>query len=934
MKPACYLTAMIMLAAVCAADIAERPVEGTLEGVNGFRKPKGAITMVVPGFLWVEAEDFDDYGAWKLDTQFVHKMGSGYLLAVGVGEPIADAKTSIKIQHPGRYRLWLRTLDWLPEHSPGSFTITVNDIESTQTLGVSGKAKWSWENAGEFQLEKGENSIVLKDISGAFGRCDALILTTDMNYRPPDDYDETRRERARLSGISYEVVDGGEFDVIVVGAGTAGCSAAISAARMGAKTALIQDRPVLGGNSSIELGVGTDGASVSKANARETGIVEEGNLIRVKKGQHKMSAAYQELAAAEPNLSVFYNSRVINAEKSGTDVISAVLAVNTLTLKHKRFRGRMFIDCTGDGWVGYYAGAEYRFGREARSEFGESAAPEKADSITMSGCLMGDLALGYRAQDEGHPVEYSAPPWAVKLLPPEDFHRKPRGFARGQWWLEHPGTFNDLKQPERCRDELIRIVFAYWEWIKKYSEYKDAARNYKMTYVPYIDARRETRRLVGDYIMTQQDAEVGTMFPDRIGYGGWSLDVHNPKGIHSGKEGPYDFDGRVPLYSIPFRSLYSVNIENLLFAGRHVSVTHIALGTVRVQATLSVLGQAAGTAAAMCTERSVTPRSIAQHHIGDLQQQLLKDDCYIPELKNEDPADLARRAKVSGSSTRMFTIFDKSSFKSDPKTRHPMQMSRAVMFRRGVEHQVGDFYALLSNTTDKPIKVQVHLRGSAANQDYSSQQDIGVAESILTPGRKYVKFTFNKAVDEPYIWFFIPRTAGVEWELKKNPRIEGSRAYGSAAGGSWTVSSSQQYAAYLKPGIHVPENYAPENVIDGVARIVGSQKHCWVSDPEKELPQWIELDFGKSVSLSSVRLTFDTELNKRFPAAPVPRECVKDYRVAVLCSGEWIDVAKVKDNFMRHCVHNFDRVEASKVRVTVDATNGDPCARIFEVRAY
>ncbi len=928
-----YAAVVLATAVTGAADIAERPVAGTLEGVDGFRKPGGEVTEVVPGFLWLEAEDFANYGAWKLDTQFVHTMGSGYLLAVGLCEPIADASTKVTLRKAGRYRVWLRTLDWLPEFSPGKFTIEVNGVRSGATLGASGKERWSWENAGEFKLSEGDNTLVLKDLSGAFGRCDALILTTDTQYRPPDDYAATRRERARLSGISYEPEDGGNFDVIVVGAGTAGCSAAIAAARLGARTALIQDRPVLGGNASIELGVGTDGASVSKANARETGIVEEGNLIRVKKGQHKMSAAFQELADAEPNLTVFYNSRVINAEKPSGQSISAVIAVNTLTLRHKRFSGKMFVDCTGDGWVGFYAGAEYRFGREASGEFGESAAPEQADSITMSGCIMGNLTCGYRAQDAGRPVDYTAPPWAVTLLPPDEFHRKPRGFKSGQWWLEHPGTFNDLEEPERCRDELIRIVFAYWEWVKKHSEYRDEARTYHLTYVPYIDARRETRRLVGDYILKQQDAEAGTLFPDRIGYGGWSLDVHHPKGIHSGKEGPYDFDGRVPLYSVPFRSLYSRNIDNLLFGGRNISVTHIALGTVRVQATLAVLGQASGTAAAMCVAKSVTPRTIAQRHITELQQQLLKDDCYIPELKNEDPADLARSAAVTASSTSTYTIFDKSSYKLD-QTRHPLNMERAVMFRRGINASVGEMWALLVNTTDQPVKVRMHLRGSGANEDFSATQDIAAVEVPLAPGRRYVKFAFNRDVADPFIWFYMPRTAGVEWELKKSARIEGCRAYGSAAAGTWTVVPSQQYAAYLNPGIRIEENYRPESVIDGVARIVGSVKHCWVSDPEQPLPQWIELDFGKPVEIGSVRLTFDTELNARFPEPPVPKECVKEYRVAVLEGAQWRDVAVVRENFMRHRVHDFPKVRTAKVRLTVEATNGDPSARVFEMRVY
>jgi len=389
----------------------------------------------------------------------------------------------------------------------------------------------------------------------------------------------------------------------------------------------------------------------------------------------------------------------------------------------------------------------------------------------------------------------------------------------------------------------------------------------------------------------------------------------------------------VPLYSIPFRCLYSVNIDNLLFAGRHVSVTHIVLGSVRVQATLSVLGQAAGTAAAMCVDKSWTPRAITQKHISALQQQLLKDDCYIPELKNEDSTDFARTAVVVASSTRNYDLFDKRTYKPDTK-RHPLNMERAVMFRNGVAKKVGAVRLLLKNTTDKPLKVKLHLRGAVKNQDFSSKTDIAVTELTMTPGRRYVKFVFNAAVIDPFMWFFISKTDGLEWELKKSARIEGCRAYGNVSRGAWRVVHSQQYAAYLEPGIQVKEDYFPESVIDGVARIVGSEKHCWVSEQEKPFPQWIELDFKKPVKLSSVRLTFDTELNVRFPAPPVPRECVKDYKLSVLKDGKWVEVADVKDNFMRHCVHEFKTVAASKVRLTVEATHGDPSARVFEIRVY
>jgi hypothetical protein len=311
----------------------------------------------------------------------------------------------------------------------------------------------------------------------------------------------------------------------------------------------------------------------------------------------------------------------------------------------------------------------------------------------------------------------------------------------------------------------------------------------------------------------------------------------------------------------------------------------------------------------------------------------LKDDCYIPELSNTDPADLARKAVVTASSTREYDEFGKESYKLD-NTLHPLNMSRATMMKRGLTGKVGAVRVLLISKLDAPAKLKLHMRGASANYDFSSKEDLAVAEATVTPGRRYVKFTFNADVKDDYIWFWFDKADGIEWETKKSARVAGCRAYGTESRGLWTVVQSQQYAIYLEPGIRIKEDYSPSNVIDGVARIVGDSKHSWASDPEKPFPQWIEMDFGKPVNLSRVQLTFDTELNARFPAPPVPKECVKDYKLSILKDGKWVDVADVKDNFMRHCVHDIKAVAASKVRLTVEATHGDPSARVFEIRAY
>jgi hypothetical protein len=935
MKANLFVAAVAALAAMgaCAAEVLMPAAPAKQEDLVRFRPPANEATMQVDGFLWVEAEDFADYGDWKLDTQFVHKMGSAYLLACGVGAPIRDASTEVRLPQAGTYRVWVRTKNWLKEYAPGNFTVSVGGKKSGQILGAAPSGQWTWESAGDFTLAKGTVRLALNDLTGAFARCDALILARDLAYRPPEALEACQRERARLTGLPETIEDAGEYDVIVVGAGTAGCGAAIAAARTGAKTALVQDRPVLGGNASSELGVPTCGAAVSHPNAREGGLNEEANLIRAKNGFHKMSEPYLIQAQGEKGLTVFNNRRVMAAEMKDDSTLGAVRAVDTLTHAASRYRGKLFIDCTGDGWVGYYAGAKYRFGRESSNEFGEAAAPAQADAITMSGCIMGNLAISYRAENAGKPVDYTPPAWALKLPPPEEFYRDPRGFTGGQWWLEHPGDIDDLADPELARDELIRITFAYWGFIKNGWKEKDRARNYALAYVPYMDARRETRRLVGDYLLKQQDAEQGVMFSDRISYGGWSLDVHNPRGILSGKEGPYYYDGHVPIYSIPYRTLYSTNIVNLLFAGRNMSVTHIALGSVRVEATLSTAGQAAGTAAALCVRHGGLPRERGQRYIGELQQRLLKDDQYIPELKNEDPADLARSAQVTASSTRSFSEYARKDVKTDEG--HELNMPRAAMFPRGLTERLKTVSLCLVSECKEPVELTLHLRGAQTAGDFSATQDVATATAKAPAGRRaYVTFKVDCALTQPYVWLWLPKTPGVTWIMVASSMDEGCRAYGGDGKKPWSVVKGQQYAFFTEPALRFATDHRPANVVDGVSRIVGKESHMWASDPHQSLPQWIELDFGKAVEVNSVRLTFDTDLNTRFPDKPVVTRCVKDYRVEAFDGNVWKEVASVKDNFLRHRVHGFSTRPATKLRLTVDATNGDPAARVFEIRAY
>ena len=362
-------------------------------------------------------------------------------------------------------------------------------------------------------------------------------------------------------------------------------------------------------------------------------------------------------------------------------------------------------------------------------------------------------------------------------------------------------------------------------------------------------------------------------------------------------------------------------------------MTHIALGSIRVEATLATLGQAAGTAAALCLRRGVAPRELGEHYIGELQQTLLKYDQYIPELKNEDPADLARSAAVTASSTRSFTEFAKGS--SRGAEQHELVTPRAEMFPRGGTAHLRALHLLLNSELTAPAEVVLHLRGAAAADDFSSTQDVATATAKVPAGRRvYVAFKVDCDVSTPHLWVSLPKTPGISWSLMEGAPSGSCRAYGGGAGKPWTVVKNQNYAWYCDPPLRFPTDHRPENVIDGVARIVGTESHAWASDPKQPLPQWLELAFPKPVALDTVQLTFDTRMNSRFPEAPVAPECVKDYRLSYFDGKGWVELAAVKDNFLRHRIHRFAPVTASKIRLTVEATQGDPSARVFEIRAY
>ena len=447
--------------------------------------------------------------------------------------------------------------------------------------------------------------------------------------------------------VSQDVL---EADVVVVGGGMAGVCAAIAAARNGASVVLVQDRPVLGGNSSSEVRLhvlgAEDNAAGGKTDFRETGILEELRLEEAIRNPQRSTNMWDlllyEWVRREPNLTCLLNTHCCGARMSGPDRIEAVLASRYGTEDMFTIRGKLFIDCSGDGRLGAEAGAEFRVGREARSEYGESLAPLTADRKVLGSSIL------FCTRKHDRPMPFVAPNWIRRFPRCEDLpHRGHGSWEWGFWWVEWGGDLDTIKDNERIRDELLAAALGVWDHIKNSGRHPESA-NWALDWIGSIPGKRENRRFVGDYVLKQQDVQAGETFEDGVAYGGWAIDHHPPAGIYASE--PACTQIQVPLYNIPFRSLYSRNIANLMFAGRNISASHVAFGSTRVMATCSVEGQAVGTAAALCARQGSLPRTLARDGMAELQQQLLRDDAYIIGTANRDPNDLARKAKVRASS--------------------------------------------------------------------------------------------------------------------------------------------------------------------------------------------------------------------------------------------------------------------------------------------
>lgn len=561
--------------------------------------------------ILVECERFERTGGWSVDSQFIDEMGSSYLLAHGLGSPVGDAVTHVEVAAGGFYNVFVRTKNWTAPWSSeaaGVFSVSVDGVELPGRLGTEGGGAWVWQKAGGIGLKPGRHKLSLKDMTGFDGRADAVYLTR--GDAPP------AGPRWPTSPEPDETV---KADLVVCGGGVAGTCAAISAARLGLKVALVTDRPVLGGANSSEVRVHLGGKINLGEYPRLGDVVAE---IGPAKGGNAMPAATYEdgrkldAVSAEKNIRLFLNTRIVGADAAG-GMIRSVTGRGTVDGRKTLFTAPLFVDCTGDGAVGALAGADFSIGREGRGETGESFAPERPDNMTMGASVQWNTRTERGA---AFPVR----PWMLKFSEESCSYLK-----HGDWDWETGMNRDQLMNFEYVRDYGMLAVYSNWAFVKNSSRRKAEWADLALNWVAYVAGKRESRRLLGDHILTETDIVENRPMPDGTCRTTWSMDLHYPMPENKKHfpDDPFRSVCRHKIHSgypIPYRCLYSRNIGNLFMAGRNISVTHVALGTVRVMRTTGMMGEVVGMAAAICRRHNCLPRDVYKNHLPELKEMMRK----------------------------------------------------------------------------------------------------------------------------------------------------------------------------------------------------------------------------------------------------------------------------------------------------------------------
>lgn len=769
------------------------------------------------------------------------------------------------------------------------------------------------------------------------------------------------------------------FDVVVMGGGLSGFCAAIAAAREGARTCLIHNRPVLGGNASSEIRVTVHGAGCHHAYARESGIVAEAmraeraanHLFPIENGwtNSVFDMALYDMIQQEPNLTLYLNTDVWDVELSNGQRGREALAAWPLPEKNNgywerpachqgltlravyarvqnaevelRCEASQFIDCTGDALAAHLAGCHWRMGSESREETGELHAPEKASTDTMGN------SIHIRCIDTGRPAPFKAPAWAMHYDDADFFYkqgRPPNEPEGGYWWIEIGVPWDTITDNETIRHELTRHALGVWDWMKNRDPLmKDRVKNYALEFIGQVPGKRESRRVMGLHFLNENELQRREPFADTIAYGGWFIDLHTPGGLlapHSEPASAAGYDAQIKdialkyigPYGIPLRSLISRDVHNLMMAGRNISVTHAALGTVRVMATCGLMGQAAGTAAAACCVRNCIPAGLDVSAIRAIQHVLQQENCYLPGIA---PQPWPTGTTVTASSENHFSGV--GAWEKDPDTNLREQIWQRAYGRSTPLHQAPCNWLPLSGcrldtlavhlVTQEEAQVTVRLRKVAHHWVYEPDPG-GVVweETVTVPAGTDGMVHFSPQQTNLAEGFHRLEVSGPDTAAW---RMSGRHPWGVIGGhliGSGRYHWNRlpgEYALQLSPPQPV---YSPSQTLRGQSRPV-DQSNAWFA--QGPLPQWLEISLPAPAELNEIILEFPDqmilELHWENPFYVAPH-IAKRYHLEVFTGETWEVVGDETDNTQGHRRHRFPARSVEKIRCRILETHGGAAA--------
>ncbi|MES2277260.1 MAG: FAD-dependent oxidoreductase [Bacteroidota bacterium] len=739
-------------------------------------------------------------------------------------------------------------------------------------------------------------------------------------------------------------------DLAIIGGGLSGVCAAITAARAGVKVVLVQDRPVLGGNSSSEVRLWVLGATSHMGNnnrwAREGGVINEiliENTYRNPEGNPVIfDTVLLDKVTSEPNITLLLNTAIYKVTKADAETISAVTGFCSQNSTEYEIKAPLYCDASGDGIVGFLAGAAFRMGAESKDEFGEKFAP-----TAEYGELLGH-SLYFYSKDTGKPVKFIPPDFALQDITTEiprfkSFNAQEYGCKL--WWLEYGGRMDTVHDTEKIKWELWKVVYGAWNYIKNSGNFPEAE-TMTLEWVGTIPGKRESRRFEGDYMLRQHDIVEQRVHEDAVAYGGWSIDLHPADGVFSEKPGCNQWHSK-GIYQIPYRCLYSKNINNLFLTGRIISATHVAFASSRVMATSAYVGQAVGIASAILKKGELLPRDIITNNlIGILQRELIKSGQHIPEITLKDETDLVPFAGVKSSSEYVLEELPSELVK-------PLDISAAQMIPLN-KGKVPRMIVHADCDINETINIELRVSGKPAN--YTPDIIVETQKLNITPGRNCLHIDFVSVMtDQAYAFVVFKKNSHIRLHYS-NHRVTGVLSvfnsvnkavsnYGKQTPVAdigvdefefWCPQrrpEGQNIAMKFEPGLNV---FKVENVKTGVYRPT-TKPNAWVSSLNDKHPS-LKLTWNEPQQIGKIELLFDTDYDHPMesvlmshPETVMPF-CLRNYIIKD-SSGNVI-VQKV-DNYQTINTFTFNKPIITTMLI-IEAEHPSPRvpAAIFGVRCY